>query len=260
MNVFASGSRHQPWVWQVTGLCFVLGILLAGSVQTVGNVRRAGLGTRFGAAPLATAQPQLSAAIKQKDAQITELNESKTKLENSLADEGNAAKALNDELQKTKLIAGLTAVQGPGIVLILQDSKTGPPSNRQFEQENYIIHDVTLQRAINELNASSAEAISINGQRVTSRTSIRCVGPTALVNNVPLASPYEIRVIGDAATLIGALSIPEGFLQFIHSYDPAMARVEKRKLLQVPAYTGTTDFRYATPLTVKEKRTQEAKL
>lgn len=42
MNVFTSGSRQQPWVWQVTGLCFILGVLLAGSLQTVRNINRSG--------------------------------------------------------------------------------------------------------------------------------------------------------------------------------------------------------------------------
>lgn len=261
MNVFASGSRHQPWVWQVTGLCFILGLLLAGSIQTVGNMRRSGFSSqRIGAAPMPAPSQSLTTTITQKEKQINELQNGKTKLEMSLANQGSAATALNDELQKTKLLAGLSGVEGPGIALILQDSKIGPAANRQFERENYIIHDVTLQRAINELNASGAEVISINGQRVTSRTAIRCVGPTALVNNVPLASPYEIRAIGDAAAMTGGLTIPDGFMQFIRSYDPAMARLEKRAKLQVPAYTGTTDFRFAKPEPVKEKPTQEAKL
>ena len=165
--------------------------------------------------------------------------------------------ALNEELQKTKFVAGLTPVVGPGIAVILQDSK--PPSNRQFEIENYIIHDITLQRLMNELNASGAEAISINGQRVTSRTAIRCVGPTALVNNVPLASPYEVRAIGDANTMIGALNIPDGFMQYMRSVDPRMARIERKTKMLIPAYTGTTDFRFAKPDEVKEKRAQEEK-
>lgn len=258
MNVFASGSRHQPWVWQVTGLCFVLGLLLAGSIQTVGNIRRGGGTVRVGQAPFPGSNPQLSKVVEQKEQQIRELNEGKTRLENSLAEKGGAAKTLNEELQKMKMIAGLTAVEGPGIAVILQDSK--PPSNRQFDAENYIIHDITLQRLMNELNASGAEAISINGQRVTSRTAIRCVGPTALVNNVPLASPYEVRVIGDAATLIGALNIPEGFMEFMRSVDPKMARIEKRARLEIPAYTGSTDFRFSKLVPIKEKPAQEAKL
>jgi uncharacterized protein YlxW (UPF0749 family) len=261
MNVFAPGSRHQPWVWQVTGLCFVLGLLLAGSIKTVGNIRRAGTYIpRVGTSPVQGAQPNMTKVVSQLEKQITDLNASKTKLEKALGEQGEGAKVLNQELQKMKLLAGLSPVEGAGIVLTLQDSKAGPPSNRRFEEENYIIHDVTLQRAIHELNASGAEAVSINGQRVIGRTSIRCVGPTTLINNVPLASPFEIRAIGDAAAMAGGLNIPEGFIQFIHSYDPAMARIEKRAKIQVPAYSGATDFRFAKPEPAKDKPVQEAKL
>jgi uncharacterized protein YlxW (UPF0749 family) len=258
MNVFTAGSRHQPWVWQVTGLCFVLGLLLAGSVRTVNNVRKSGGASRLGFSPVQQ-DPRLSKKIEEQDKEIAELRAQKTALENTLAKGTGEASLLNKELQDTKLVAGLTNVKGPGIVLTLKDSKKGPPSNRSFEIDNYIIHDVTLQRALNELNASGAEAIAINGQRITGRTAIRCVGPTAQINGVPLASPYEIHAIGDPNTLNGGLTIPEGFAEFIQSYDPEMIRIEKRSEIYVPGYTGTTDFKHAKPAPAEETKAAEEK-
>lgn len=248
MNVFTSGSRHQPWVWQVTFLCFVLGILLAGSLQTVSNIHRSGEGSRLGTGAPPSINANLSKAVRDKDREISTLREQATQLQNTLAQGDGQSKMLNKELQKMKLLAGLTEVKGPGIILTLQDSPTGPPSNRMFEKENYLIHDWTIQRAINELNASGAEAVSINGQRVLSRTAIRCVGPTALVNNVAFSSPYEIKVIGDPNTLAGGLTIREGFADSLRSYDPRMIKIEKKQSVVVPAYTGSTEFRYATPI------------
>jgi uncharacterized protein YlxW (UPF0749 family) len=252
MNVFMSGSRHQPWVWQVTGLCFILGVLVAASLQTVSNIRRSGglTNIRPGQSPISTTS-EIAATMRNQANEIKELRLEKTKLENSLATGDGRAKALNDELQKAKLLAGIIEVTGPGILLTLQDSKTGPPSNRQFEQENYIIHDVTLQRGLNELNSAGAEAISINGQRFISRTPIRCVGPTAIVNGVPLASPYEIRVIGDPKTLESALNLRGGYADWIRSYDPSMIKIERKNSLIIQAYSGSTDFRYAKPHAVE---------
>ncbi len=233
----------------MTVLCFVLGFLLAGSVQTVSGLKRSGTsgGNRIGGIAQQAGAP-IETVLKQQK-QIEELLKEKTKLENSLALGEGPQKALNDELQKMKLTAGLSEVTGNGIILTLQDSKTGPPSNRQFEAEDYNIHDVTIQRAINELNASGAEAISINGQRLLSRTAIRCVGPTAQVNGVPMTSPYHIKVIGDPETLAGGLTFPGGFVQWLNSYDPEMVKIEKivKKDLVVPAYSGSTEFRYAKP-------------
>ncbi len=255
MNVFTSGSRQQPWVWQVTGLCFILGVLLAGSLQTVRNINRSGAASlgRIGFISPRPSQTDVQETKKLQD-EISKVREEKTKLEETLAKGTGLAKTLNEELQKTKLLAGLTEVRGPGVVLIIQDSKKGPPSNRQFEKPNYIIHDYTLQQAINELNASGAEAISINGQRIISRTPIRCVGPTAIVNDVRTGSPFEIRAIGDADTLWSSLNLPDGYIDVMfRAYDPEMCRIEKRKSVVVPGYTGSTEVRYARPIETTEK-------
>ena len=253
MNVFTSGSRHQPWVWQVTGLCFLLGVLLAGSLQTVRNINRSGGG---GGRPGFVTKPSLDdiQQTKKLQDQILKARTDKTKLEESLAKGDSLAKTLSDELQKTKMLAGLTEVRGPGIVFVLQDSRKGPPSNRQFEKDNYIIHDYTIQQAINELNASGAEAISINGQRIIGRTPIRCAGPTAIVNDVRIGSPFEIRAVGNPDTLWSGLNIPFGYIdQMIKQYDPEMGRIEKKQSIVVAAYTGGTEFRFAKPVSTAEK-------
>src|SRR5438067_7373537 len=113
MNVFTSSHRHQPWVWQVTFLCFVLGFLLAASLQTVRSVNRAGGLTRPG---WTGSGPVHTEGISKLQKEIAKLQDDKTKLETSLAQGDNQAKTLNDELQKTKLMAGLTPVHGPGVI------------------------------------------------------------------------------------------------------------------------------------------------
>src|SRR5437016_6394793 len=124
MNVFTSGSRHQPWIWQVTFLCFLLGFLVAASLQTVSSVRRLGVPSRIGVGSV-TLNPNLNQTVQKLTQENARLNEQKTKLENSLAQGSGEGKTLNEELQKAKVLAGLTPVKGPGVVLILQDSKHG---------------------------------------------------------------------------------------------------------------------------------------
>lgn len=245
MNVFASGPRHQPWVWQVTGLCFILGLLLAGSYNISSSLRLAGNRRRPGAPSPVSTLDRVDTQKLQKEIDV--LRKQNTKLEETLGQGDKAGKMLNDELQKMKRLAGLTELRGSGIILTLQDSKVGPPSNRQFERPNYIIHDFTIQQAINELNASGAEAISINGQRIIGRTPIRCVGPTAQVNGVPIGSPFVITAIGDPKTMDSGLNLRDGYLDSIRSFDPAMCKLEQKKQVIVPAYTGSTDIRYAHP-------------
>jgi len=246
MNVFTSGQSHQSWVWQVTALCFVLGVLLMGSLRTVSEVKRSGSGAiRVGVPPGGGVRPEM---VRKLEKEIADLRESKTTLENTLAKGNDQVKALNDELQKVKVLAGLTPVTGAGIVLTLEDSKRGPPTNRAFEQDKYIIHDYDLQQAVHELLASGAEAVAVNDQRVTSRTAIRCVGPTVQVNFVSVVPPFVISAIGDPNALLGGLSLPNGFIDNLRRYDPAMVAVEKRARIALPAYSGSTEMRYTKPI------------
>src|SRR5712692_62658 len=103
MNVFSSGHRNQPWVWQVTGLCFILGVLLSGSLQTVRNISRSGLAMRVGQSTGASL-PRTD-KIKEQDKVINEERERITRLENSIGTDSKQRKILNDELQRVKIIA-----------------------------------------------------------------------------------------------------------------------------------------------------------
>jgi uncharacterized protein YlxW (UPF0749 family) len=251
MNVFASGLRHQPWIWQVTGLCFILGLLLAASLQTSSTLQRSGYVRRLGQAP--AGGPARTDTVPKLEKRIADLLEEKTKMEQSLAQGTGQAKTLGEELQKVKLLAGLTAVHGPGVVLMMQDSKKKPPSNRLLESQSFIIHDTDIQQAVHELFASGAEAIAVNNQRVMARTSIRCVGPTLLVNGVAVAPPFVIMAIGDPGTLAGGLNLPLGILDNFRRFDPQMVQLDKKSDLTIPAYTGSTDSRWARAVLEEEK-------
>jgi uncharacterized protein YlxW (UPF0749 family) len=106
---------------------------------------------------------------------------------------------------------------------------------------------VDLRQVLDELGQSGSEAISINNQRIVGRTYLRCVGPTILVNSIPLVPPYVIQAIGDPDTLWGGLNLPYGVLDQMRRYDPLMFKIERKKDIQIPAYTGSTEVRFAEP-------------
>jgi uncharacterized protein YlxW (UPF0749 family) len=58
-----------------------------------------------------------------------------------------------------------------------------------------------LQIIVNGLWQAGAEAISINGHRLTSRAAIRSAGEAILVDYRPLTRPYVITAIGDRGSL-----------------------------------------------------------
>ena len=207
-----------------------------------------------------TQQPRVSEAAIDINAfqnltnEVNTLRADNTKLQNKLGAGGEVAGLLNKSLQDTKRFAGLTPVEGPGVTVTLRDStKGGIKLNDQViytpDTNN---HDIDVLRIVNELFAAGAEAIAVNDHRIAGPTSIRCVGPTILIDDVKVASPIVVKAIGDPDTMVGALTLNGGVLSEIRSSDAGMVEIEKEKSLKLDAYAGRTDFRLAkTPKDLK---------
>ena len=61
---------------------------------------------------------------------------------------------------------------------------------------------------MNELKISGAEGIEVGNQRITAISSIRCVGPTILVNNRPISvNPVVIKAVGNPHILKSSLDL-----------------------------------------------------
>ncbi len=145
-------------------------------------------------------------------------------------------------LEELRLRSGMAPLEGPGIIVTIDDSKI--KSKAGDNQNLYIIHDDDLLKVINELRAAGAEAISVNGQRLVATSEIRCAGPTLSVNNVRSAPPYEIRAIGDGATLENALKMRGGVMETLQVWGIQL-EVRRAEKVVVPAYKGTIQFTYA---------------
>ncbi|WP_433548635.1 DUF881 domain-containing protein [Streptomyces sp. CA-294286] len=99
------------------------------------------------------------------------------------------------------LLSGATPVEGPGIKLVVDDAKetgsgdAGPRGNSGFSDTGRV-RDRDMQRVVNGLWQSGAEAVSINGQRLTMLSAIRAAGDAILVDNKPLVPPYTVLAVG----------------------------------------------------------------
>lgn len=155
---------------------------------------------------------------------------------------GRQNRGLKNQLDQANVLAGLTPVEGPGIVLILDDNPD--PMQQNDKPEEYLVHDTTLLLVINQLNAAGAEAISINSERIIAGTEIRCAGPTILVNLNRVAPPMEIRAIGDPETLERAMRREGGDLENIR-LSGIKVKIQAAKNIEVPAYNGILKFQYA---------------
>ncbi|MFB6990015.1 DUF881 domain-containing protein [Streptomyces sp. NPDC056178] len=114
-----------------------------------------------------------------------------------------------DQGELVALLAGATPVVGPGVKLVVDDAEGtdqggGGPRETSGFTDTGRVRDRDLQRVVNGLWQSGAEAISINGQRLTALSAIRAAGDAILVDNRPLVPPYTVLAAGDGKPLSGA--------------------------------------------------------
>lgn len=130
--------------------------------------------------------------------------------------EGTLEDVLASEVSKQKMNSHLTSLKGPGITVTLEDSE------RELEEgedpNNLIIHDLDVLNILNDLRRAGAEAIAINGQRVTSQTQIKCQGATITVNDVTYGQPFIIEAIGNPDTLNAAINAPTSYAYILREY------------------------------------------
>ncbi len=117
------------------------------------------------------------------------------RLQQQLAVAANADSRLSVELRTLAVNAGTMSVTGPGMLITLDDAPHGLPG------VGGVILDRDLQALVNGLWAAGAEAISIDGHRLTALTAIRFAGQAITVDYRSLAPPYVVEAIGDPDTL-----------------------------------------------------------
>ncbi len=178
------------------------GLLLAAAVVTVGAAE-----ARISAPVVAKERQELIDRIEAETATADRLEED---VERIRAEVGNrqrqALQQGGDQAELVALLSGATPVHGPGVKLVIDDAKGtdtgggGPRESTGFSDTGRV-RDRDMQRVINGLWESGAEAVAINGQRLTSLSAIRAAGDAILVDNRPLVPPYTVLAIGDGQRL-----------------------------------------------------------
>lgn len=102
----------------------------------------------------------------------------------------------HDGDQTEGIVTGRVAVTGPGIVLDLDDALSATDGAQPAR-----VTDQDLRRLVNGLWLSGAEAIAVNGHRITARTAIRQAGSAITVDYRSLNHPYRVEAIGDPRQL-----------------------------------------------------------
>jgi uncharacterized protein YlxW (UPF0749 family) len=251
MNPFASRITGNSWVVPVSALSLVLGFMvMTASITATTRQSRLGLlgpsqGIRVGTGTVDFQEQyvKLQEQNKTMSEEVKHLRAENDKLQRALGEGNSSTKVLNEGIEQAKAFAGLTELQGPGLKVTLLDSRKTPPPGMMANDS--IIHDTDVLKVTNELFAAGAEAIDVNGHRIVTTSTFRCVGPVIHIDGVPVASPVAIRAIGDPETLLGGIKLPNGVLDEMQRFDKDMVQIETVKDMRISAYSGSTERKFS---------------
>lgn len=224
----------------VMGLVFAVGAVSLGHRGTAATRARADLVSQIEARRATADQNAHQAQVLQ--AQIDRLQA------NALGGQGD----LSGRLSSLALVTGSAAATGPGLTVTLDDARKqgvnsadGNPRT-QSEADDGKVLSKDLQIVANGLWEAGAEAVAINGQRLTARSAIRFAGEAILVNYRPLTRPYVLRAIGSPDLEANfAESAGGSYVRALQDNYGVRVTMATSKRLTVPAATSLST-RYAT--------------
>lgn len=224
-------------------MCFVLVIAICVQINTVNN-------SYAGVAKTKTENELRDSVLKLKEKYdsayaLVEKNEKEIEIlrQQALTSDENAEE-IKTNLEQYDLYLGKTDVKGPGIIITVADADLS--GGLRGDSYTSIVHDEDLVEIVNALKNAGAEAISINGERITNTTAITCIGNVVKINGEKVGSPFEIKAIGLTAKLYGSLTMPYGYIDILKrdGVQVTIEQVEKDTIV-IPKFNGVYKFEYA---------------
>ncbi|WP_157740777.1 DUF881 domain-containing protein [Jiangella sp. DSM 45060] len=239
----AAGERPtSKGTWRSPALAIglvALGLLLTMSVLQVRNT----------ASVVSSERQGLIEQIHNEDERVSRLQgevgslESEIgRLESDLLQNSAAGQQTREEVESLQATTGAIAVTGPGVVVTVDDAE-----EQSAENGTDRVLDLDLRQVVNGLWSAGAEAVAINGQRITPLTAIRSAQNVIQINYRPMNAPYEVSAIGDPRTLARDFGDGSGgqWLRDVASKSGIQYDVDSEESLTLPA--GNTPLAYAVP-------------
>ncbi|OQP07902.1 hypothetical protein B1690_01015 [Geobacillus sp. 46C-IIa] len=212
----------------LTFICFVFGAMLGFSYQ---HAQKEAPRRQWGDSEWKKEYEYRSALIAlQKEnrslkQQLVEKQEELATWEEKLAEDRSNEAELVKEAEQLRMHVGKARVKGKGVAVTLSDSSYIPS---EASATDYIVHEQHVWKVVHELLISGAEAVAINGQRISHRSYIVCNGPVIEVDGTQHAAPFVISAIGDPDVLSSALGLAGGVIDELVE-DHVDVKVEKQK-------------------------------
>ncbi len=241
MTTLTARIRSIP-SWQVTlsAALLVLGFLIAAQLAAEGPRIRYTTQER---SPLVETALALQAQQDDLKDRIVALRGTIQEIEEQGAGSAAVVSGLNDRLEQARIAAGLIPLTGTGIVLRFEDSTE--PVSPGGNESDYLVGAADLRTVVALLWQTGAEAIAINGERITGSTAIVDIGGSMLVNAAYMAGPYQVTALG-AKDLFSRLSATPGWEEFVRArrgaFGLGIAWAEP-DTVDIPAYAGSVNLR-----------------
>ena len=225
--------------WLIALVCVLIGFMVAVQFRTAQDAKGSLSQQRI---------EEISDRLLQTEHERDELSEELHKMQTAAASTDN-----QQDKDLLRYRAALVPLEGEGVIVRMDDSTK--PAKAGENPNLYVIHDDDLLRVVNELRAAGAEAIAINGQRLTGTSEIRCAGPTLSVNNVRSYAPFEIRAIGDKKSLENALRMRGGVAETLGVWGIQLD-IKASNDVYIPPYRGSIRQSYARETAEREEESK----
>ena len=225
--------------WLIALVCVLIGFMVAVQFRTAQDAKGSLSQQRI---------EEISDRLLQTEHERDELSEELHKMQTAAASTDN-----QQDKDLLRYRAALVPLEGEGVIVRMDDSTK--PVKAGENPNLYVIHDDDLLRVVNELRAAGAEAIAINGQRLTGTSEIRCAGPTLSVNNVRSSAPFEIRAIGDKKSLENALRMRGGVAETLGVWGIQLD-IKASDDVYIPPYRGSIRQSYARETAEREEESK----
>lgn len=166
-----------------------------------------------------------------------ELNELEVKIrahERQIATDEQQYEQFVEQAEQLRLILGYSVGAGEGIRITLTDGEYDPASTNP---NDYIVHDSHIFKLLNELKIAGAEAISINGQRLTANSYINCNGPVITIDGKQHPAPFVIEAVGNQTILTSSLQLTGGVVDQLLN-ERVQVMLEKVDTLTMQTISG----------------------
>lgn len=150
-------------------------------------------------------------------------------------------------------LTGYAEVKGPGLVVKIADgsSEMEEPEDeyiRNFILMRRIVHDNDMFNVVMEMRRAGAEAISINGVRVTSTSNIICNWAFLGIGSTKVSGPFYVSVVGDQKKMKEILLQDGSYLKKLMAREIEV-EIEENNNLTIPKSKEDMEIRYLSPYT-----------